>query len=250
MGWPEQLGPDGKIDPRVRDQLEIGLKERQAKEKKQKEEKEAEERAAKEAKASAAREQLLAEEAARPKPTGPPEVEFTALVNQAPDTDAKLGLLKGRAADLFKQGFPKEAAALYSMAILMKPSHTLHGNRSACRCAHGDYQGALDDALTSVRLERTWAKGYVRKGAALHGLHRFEEAVKAYEEGLKVEPGHAALTESLTDALARFKAAGGVWEVCADGGKLVSVSTKDGDKRQTVVPRRNNAADALIGVRA
>ena len=36
-----------------------------------------------------------------------------------------------------------------------------------------------------------WAKGYSRKGAALHGLEDFEGAIAAYEEGLKLEPGNA-----------------------------------------------------------
>ena len=36
-----------------------------------------------------------------------------------------------------------------------------------------------------------WAKGYSRKGAALHGLEDYDGAIAAYEEGLKLEPGNA-----------------------------------------------------------
>lgn len=32
-----------------------------------------------------------------------------------------------------------------------------------------------------------WGKGYLRRGAALHGLHRYDDAVTAYEEGIKQE---------------------------------------------------------------
>jgi stress-induced-phosphoprotein 1 len=37
----------------------------------------------------------------------------------------------------------------------------------------------------------TWAKGYARKGAALHGQRLYDEAIDAYELGLKVEDSPA-----------------------------------------------------------
>ena len=39
-----------------------------------------------------------------------------------------------------------------------------------------------------------WGKGYGRKGAALHGLAKYDQAIAAYEKGLDVEPGLAMLT--------------------------------------------------------
>ena len=58
-----------------------------------------------------------------------------------------------------------------------------------------------------------WGKGYGRKGAALHGLGRFDQAIAAYEKGLDVEPGLAMLTKGLDDAkreAERDKASGGL----------------------------------------
>jgi len=37
----------------------------------------------------------------------------------------------------------------------------------------------------------TWAKGYARKGAALHGQRRYVEAIETYELGLKIEDSPA-----------------------------------------------------------
>ena len=145
---------------------ESGLKERQAKEAKEKKEKEEREQREAEEAARRERERLEAEEAARPKPTGPPPIEFAKAVAAAPDMNAKLGLLKGRAADLFGQGFPKEAAELYTQAIRLQPSHALHSNRSACRCALFNFEAALDDADACLKLKPGWAKGYARRGAA------------------------------------------------------------------------------------
>ena len=38
-----------------------------------------------------------------------------------------------------------------------------------------------------IKLNPTWSKGYARKGAALHGAKRLDDAIKAYEEGIKLE---------------------------------------------------------------
>ena len=38
-----------------------------------------------------------------------------------------------------------------------------------------------------------WGKGYQRKGNALHGLGKLEEAVESFEAGLKVEPNNAQM---------------------------------------------------------
>lgn len=38
-----------------------------------------------------------------------------------------------------------------------------------------------------IKHNPTWSKGYARKGAALHGAKRWDEAIKAYEEGIKLE---------------------------------------------------------------
>jgi stress-induced-phosphoprotein 1 len=54
-----------------------------------------------------------------------------------------------------------------------------------------------------------WGKGYGRKGAALHGMGRFDDAIAAYEKGLDVEPGLAMLTKGLDDAKREAAAASG-----------------------------------------
>ena len=42
-----------------------------------------------------------------------------------------------------------------------------------------------------IKVNPTWSKGYARKGAALHGLRRYVEAIEAYETGLKIEDNPA-----------------------------------------------------------
>ncbi len=155
------------------------------------------------------------------------DAEFTTMLAAERWFEDKIALLKARAAQLFSHGFLNLAAATYTRAIGMHACegtpapHTLYGNRSACRCGAGEYHGALADAEECIRLNPKWAKGYVRKGAALHGLYRFDDAVHAYELGLTHDPSLDALTTGLNDALRRKKAAGGEWNEVAEWPQVV-----------------------------
>ncbi len=93
----------------------------------------------------------------------------------------------------------QEAVELYSKAIdLDGGNHVLWGNRSAAKAGLKDWSAALADAEQTVKINPKWAKGYARKGAALHGLHRWDEAVSAYEAGIAVEDS-PALQKGLTE---------------------------------------------------
>jgi sugar lactone lactonase YvrE len=59
-------------------------------------------------------------------------------------------------------------------------------------------------------------QGYARKGAALHGMDRWGEAIAAYEAGLKMEPGSKMLEQGIEDARRRHMLAGGEWKFLAN----------------------------------
>lgn len=99
-------------------------------------------------------------------------------------------------ADTFKDKGNKAFAAKdydtanewFSKAIEADPSnHVLFSNRSACYAAKKNWGVALEDAEQCIKLNPNWGKGYARKGAALHGSHRWEEAIEAYNAGIAVE---------------------------------------------------------------
>lgn len=100
----------------------------------------------------------------------------------------------------FKVGNYAQAIIHFSNAIELDASHVLFSNRSACYCGLKKYEEALADASKCIEIKGDWGKGYGRKGAALHGLGRFDQAIAAYEKGLDVEPGLAMLTKGLEDA--------------------------------------------------
>lgn len=93
-----------------------------------------------------------------------------------------------------------DAIASYSKAIELDSSdHTFFSNRSAAYLSKGDAENALKDADSCIGVKGDWAKGYVRKGAALHKLMQYEDSIEAYEAGLKVAPEDAGLKSGLAD---------------------------------------------------
>ena len=92
----------------------------------------------------------------------------------------------------------KEAVEFYTQAIVVDPSnHILFSNRSAAYAKTGKFVESLEDAEKTVTLKSDWPKGYSRKGAALELLERYDEAVRTYEEGLKLDPTNEQLKEAL-----------------------------------------------------
>ncbi len=53
-----------------------------------------------------------------------------------------------------------------------------------------------------VSLKPDWGKGYSRLGAAFFGLEDWQEAIKAYEQGLQHDPTSEQLRTALADAKA------------------------------------------------
>lgn len=129
----------------------------------------------------------------------------------------RLTLLKECASERFAAGDPKMAINMYTDALRIGgPSHTIYSNRSACHCAARQYVEAFEDACKCIDLMPTFAKGYARKGAALYGMDRWNEAIRAYEAGLKMEPSNRALEQGVADARKRRAQAGGEWKILAN----------------------------------
>jgi len=78
-------------------------------------------------------------------------------------------------------------------------NHVYFSNRSAAYLKQGDGNNALDDANSCIALNPGFAKGYSRKGAALHALKRYNDSIAAYKEGLEKFPADAGLKKGLDD---------------------------------------------------
>jgi stress-induced-phosphoprotein 1 len=92
------------------------------------------------------------------------------------------------------------AIEAYTKAIeLDSTDHVFFSNRSAAYLSKGDATNALADGEKCIEISPQWAKGYTRKGAALHALKRYDDAVGAYEDGLKIAPSDAGLNSGLNE---------------------------------------------------
>lgn len=77
--------------------------------------------------------------------------------------------------------------------------HVLYSNRSASYAGLKNWAQALEDAELTIQANPSFAKGYGRKGSALHGARKYDEAVEAYKAGLEKNPDDAALKKGLAD---------------------------------------------------
>ena len=81
------------------------------------------------------------------------------------------------------------AAVHYTTAISLDGhNHVYYSNRSAAYLSAGETQKAIDDANACTAMKKDWVKGWSRLGAALHTDGQYENAVKAYADGLRCPP--------------------------------------------------------------
>jgi stress-induced-phosphoprotein 1 len=96
---------------------------------------------------------------------------------------------KRLAYDYFYRNDFSSAVAFFTQALDLDPNnYILLSNRSASYAKLRQYENALLDADVCLRLNPNFVKGYSRKGDALHGLGRDQEAASAYSQGLVIDP--------------------------------------------------------------
>ena len=98
----------------------------------------------------------------------------------------------------FKAGDFDEAIRQFTSAIELDPTnHVLYSNRSGAHAAKAEFKEALLDANKCIDLNKDWAKGHSRRGAAYVGLRNWPSAQAAYEKGLELDPSSTIIKEEL-----------------------------------------------------
>jgi len=106
--------------------------------------------------------------------------------------------LKEKGNGCFKQKNYDGALHYYSQAIALNPrDEVLYSNRSAAYYEIGEFKLALKEADTCISITSDFWKGYSRRGDALKGLERWEEAIKAYQNSLLLNPNNEKTLQAL-----------------------------------------------------
>lgn len=91
--------------------------------------------------------------------------------------------LKELGNNAFREKDFKSASEYFTQAIAVDATNPVYwSNRSGAYCNLQRFQEALGDAEECISNKRTWPRGYGRKGDALWGLGKFDEAIASYKE--------------------------------------------------------------------
>lgn len=108
---------------------------------------------------------------------------------------------KNKGNEAFKAQRYEEAIEFFTQAIQHNPNdHVFYSNRSGAYLNSGDYDKALEDAETCVKMNPSWPRGYQRKGTALFYQEKIDDAIATYKAGLQVDPNNADLQKDLKAA--------------------------------------------------
>lgn len=92
----------------------------------------------------------------------------------------------------------KLAVKYFTDAIKFNPTEfRLFGNRAFCFEKMQEFDKALNDAELSLSMSPGWVKGLFRKGRALAGLKRYEEAASAFKEVIKLDSSYTEANQEL-----------------------------------------------------
>merc|ERR1712057_105379 len=113
---------------------------------------------------------------------------------------AKACSLKDEGNKLFKAGNHLKAAGLYAKASKVDPSnHVLFSNLAAALLGTGHkFTQALAAADKALVLNPEFAKSHFRRGVALAGLEREEEAIVSLRRAVELDPANTSVPAKIT----------------------------------------------------
>ncbi|KAL0959148.1 hypothetical protein HGRIS_014435 [Hohenbuehelia grisea] len=90
---------------------------------------------------------------------------------------------------LFREGNYEEACLKYLDALALDDKNVvLYTNLSQCYFLLGRYNESLDNAKKATQIDKTFAKGWYRTGAAYEALEKFPESIENYLEAVELLP--------------------------------------------------------------
>jgi small glutamine-rich tetratricopeptide repeat-containing protein alpha len=101
-----------------------------------------------------------------------------------------------------------DALKQYTAAIELSPKPVYYSNRAAAYTSIGKFEEAAEDAERALELDPSFVRAYSRLGHAKLQLQQYDRAIKAYEDGLALEPTNANMKAGLAAAKQEHKEQG------------------------------------------
>lgn len=112
---------------------------------------------------------------------------------------------KNQGNEEFKKGNHGKAIEFYTYATEMDPNnHIYYTNRSNAYFKMGNFEKSLRDATRSTTCNPKWAKGHYRMGLALLELDKPQEALKAFQVAVDLEPNNGTYVSEVARAKSAF----------------------------------------------
>ncbi|TIC20284.1 hypothetical protein E3Q12_03869 [Wallemia mellicola] len=99
----------------------------------------------------------------------------------------------------------QDAIDSYTQAISLHPTNKiLYSNRAAAYSQAGDQDASIADAKKALEIDPQFARAYSRLGHAYFNAKQYENAVRAYEDGLKYDAENQTMKSSLITARSKL----------------------------------------------
>jgi len=108
---------------------------------------------------------------------------------------------KQKGNEFFKKGDFGSAVKHYTEAIKRNPSDAkIYSNRAACYTKLMSFDLALADCESSIKMDPTFVKAYLRKAKVLQGMGQQSKVRAVYEKALELDPNCGEAIEGYKNA--------------------------------------------------
>ncbi|OAF71609.1 Small glutamine-rich tetratricopeptide repeat-containing protein 2 [Intoshia linei] len=98
-----------------------------------------------------------------------------------------------------------EALVCYDKAIEINPRNPVfYGNKAAVLNKKKDFLGSIYYCDLAIEIDPQYSKAFSRKGLALVGLNKHEDAVKCYEKAIELDPKNESYKKNLQIAKSKL----------------------------------------------
>lgn len=127
--------------------------------------------------------------------SGEPEAEKAPADEEI---DARAEAKREEGNEVFRANDFLQAAVFYTEAINLKPDlYVAWANRAQCFLKTGQPEKALEDAVRCTEVAPDYAKGWFRRGMALHALERYPEAVPFFTKAEELDPKNKQIQDAI-----------------------------------------------------